>query len=471
MLSESSCIPGLETMITVRPGSHVHRLITVLGLAGEYPVRSLGVLGNERTLRALVSKLSTTQELRNPDTGERMRVKLLQLTGIGNAKAIRFCKGALPILEWIHPDAYGYYMAAFYNHRFPGGMAHRDRNLRVAETIGMHLTAGIETRVYLLPALQNRAILRITPDAPAFYLARDFKKISPAEQNKTMFTRIVGAIFYPGGCYAVYNTRSAAMKWNGMGEFKALHSLTELARMNAGVQSIDSAILLGESYDTALTTLLESDKNRRLELRFDGIYRHIYFVPMNAGGIRQFRLLTVPDWKEKLLELLFDPGVRSYNRGFMEYDASIGGTCVFSHLDGDIARLIRFREAMQTGAGSFEVLCFDDQAPLSKRVSWPVYHTQNHRRCHSRSRTGTIKEECILDKKRAAAIIAVSIPGLITLLYLGGVLGQLLINYELWMNSGGLTGQTTIGAVDWNPIVCLGSAFSIPGLKASVYCC
>lgn len=67
------------------------------------------------------------------------------------------------------------------------------------------------------------------------------------------------------------------MKWNGMGEFKALHSLTELARMNAGVQSIDSAILLGESYDTALTTLLESDKNRRLELRFDGIYRHIYF--------------------------------------------------------------------------------------------------------------------------------------------------------------------------------------------------
>ena len=86
-------------MITVRPGSHVHRLITVLGLAGEYPVRSLGVLGNERTLRALVSKLSTTQELRNPDTDERMRVKLLQMTGIGNAKAIRFCKGALPILD------------------------------------------------------------------------------------------------------------------------------------------------------------------------------------------------------------------------------------------------------------------------------------------------------------------------------------------------------------------------------------
>ena len=92
---------------------------------------------------------------------------------------------------------------------------------------------------------------------------------------------------------------------------------------------------------------------------------------MNAGGIRQFRLLTVPDWKEKLLELLFDPDVRSYNRGFMEYDASIGGTCVFSHLDGDIARLIRFREAMQTGAVSFEVLCFDDQAHFLREYLGP----------------------------------------------------------------------------------------------------
>ena len=354
-----------------RPGSQLRQLITMLSIVGEYPIRSLYLLGNERAYKALVHKLTTLETFRIPQSETEMTTRLLTVTGKGNSRSVRFYKGALPILEWIHPDAYGYYMAAFYNHRFPGGMAHRDRNLRVAETIGMHLTAGIETRAYLLPALQNRAILRITSDTPAFYLARDFKKITPAEQNKTMFTRIVGAIFYPGGCYAVYNTRNAAMKWNGMGEFKALHSLTELARMNAGVQSIDSAILLGESYDTALTTLLESDKNRRLELRFDGIYRHIYFVPMNAGGIRQFRLLTVPDWKEKLLELLFDPDVRSYNRGFMEYDASIGGTCVFSHLDGDIARLIRFREAMQTGAGSFEVLCFDDQAPFLREYLGP----------------------------------------------------------------------------------------------------
>jgi hypothetical protein len=82
-----------------------------------------------------------------------------------------------------------------------------------------------------------------------------------------------------------------------MGEFKALHSLIEGARMNAGLQELDSAILLGESGDIALQTLLESDKSRRLELRFDGIYRHVHFIPMNANGIRRLRILTVPDWK------------------------------------------------------------------------------------------------------------------------------------------------------------------------------
>ena len=35
-----------------------------------------------------------------------------------------------------------------------------------------------------------------------------------------------------------------------MGEFKALHSLIEISRMNAGVTSINSAILFGQSDDT-----------------------------------------------------------------------------------------------------------------------------------------------------------------------------------------------------------------------------
>ncbi|MCA5962172.1 hypothetical protein LC724_19805 [Blautia sp. RD014234] len=100
------------------------------------------------------------------------------------------------------------------------------------------------------------------------------------------------------------------------GEYKALHSLIELARLNAGISQVDSAILFGQSGETALRTLLESDKTRRLEFRFDSIYRHIHFIPMNGDGIRQLRLFSVPDWKAQLLELLFESEVDPMTEGF-----------------------------------------------------------------------------------------------------------------------------------------------------------
>lgn len=361
-------------MITVRPGSQAYRLITMLGVVGEYPISALKLLGNVRAMRELVHRLTLVQEFRHPDTDERVTTKLLQLSGSGHSKSIRFYKGALPILKWIHPDAYRYYMAAFYNHRFPGDASHRERNHRVAEAVAVCMTAGVEPRAYLLPSLQNREIARTVPENPSFYLARDIKKISAAEQNKTMFTRTVGAVFYPGGCYPVYNTRSAAMKWSGMGEFKALHSLTEVARLNAGLHELDAALLIGESEDAALQTLLESEKSRRLEFRFDGIYHHIHFIPMNESGVRLLRLLTVPDWNAKLMDLLFEPDARSYGKGFMEYDAFVGGVYIYSHLDGDIARLVRFREALDSQTERFEVLCYPNQVPflreyLGSRVS------------------------------------------------------------------------------------------------------
>lgn len=152
------------------------------------------------------------------------------------------------------------------------------------------------------------------------------------------------------------------MKWSGMGEFKALHSLMETSRLNADIGQVNGAVLLGQSEEVALKTLLESDKSRRMEFRFDSIYRHIYFIPMDGDGIRQLRLMTVPDWKEKLLDLLFDPEVRSYDRGLFEYDACMDGVYILSHLDGDIARLIRFREAVENQKGQFEVLCLPYQA-------------------------------------------------------------------------------------------------------------
>ena len=69
-----------------------------------------------------------------------------------------------------------------------------------------------------------------------------------------------------------------------------------------------------------------------------------------------------------------------------------------------------------------------------------------------------------MNKRRVA--VAVSIVLAVTaLLYLGGVLGQLFANYEVWLEHDGITGQAQMEPVDWNPIACYPAAFSLNGLK------
>lgn len=48
-----------------RPGSQLRQLITMLSIVGEYPVRSLYLLGNERAYKALVHKLTTPETLQS----------------------------------------------------------------------------------------------------------------------------------------------------------------------------------------------------------------------------------------------------------------------------------------------------------------------------------------------------------------------------------------------------------------------
>ena len=226
----------------------------------------------------------------------------------------------------------------------------------------MCMQAGLEIRPYQLPTLQNREILKTVSVEPCFYLAKSLKQVGGTGQNKTMFTRMVGAVFTPGSIYAVYNTRGAVMKWCGMGEFKALQNLIEIGRLNAGNVKSDAAILFGQSDAIALDTLIESDKTKRMEFRFDSIYRHVHFVPMDPFGLKLLRLLTQPDWDERILSMLFDPADRSYNRGAFEYDAYIDGRYIYSHLGNDLARLIRFRDALQFQDAPCEILCFPEQA-------------------------------------------------------------------------------------------------------------
>ena len=136
----------------------------------------------------------------------------------------------------IHPGITDYYLTTFYQGHLPSNIQYILRNHRVVETTACFLSAGIEFRPFVLPQLQSAEIKAVIPDWPRFYSARAVKDISCDEFNKTMYSRMVGAVFYLGGQYTVYNTRSMVMRWKGRGEIKAAVSLDELAHWNNGAQ-------------------------------------------------------------------------------------------------------------------------------------------------------------------------------------------------------------------------------------------
>lgn len=71
-----------------------------------------------------------------------------------------------------------------------------------------------------------------------------------------------------------------------------------------------------------------------------------------------------------------------------------------------------------------------------------------------------------MDKKKLIIVLAASIPGLAALVYLSGLLAQLLANYAVWQELGGMNSPDPIQAPCLDPGVCFPALLSIHGLKS-----
>ena len=355
-------------MKILKPGSQLHRLISLLSVCGEFPVKSLDLLGNKRLYRRVVSECTIPVTVQNPTTKETISLpKIFILSGKERMKSIRLYKGARPILTWIGEGEY--YDSICYGYNMPMTTAHVDRNHRVAETLAAFMDAGFYYLPHTLPRLKSEGINRIITTQPLVYPSRMLKFSDDGEVNKTGFSRITGAVFAGGDCYAVYNTRNAVMKWSGKGETKAMVSLKQLSIVNSGIDPDRLPVLFfGASQEVAFRSMLAMRKATNVNLRFDMFAPRIHFVPLNRYGARFLKFISIPNWQERILNLLFDDEDRSFNRGSFEFDAKINDTYILSHLDSDLCGLNRFREAIIDEPDSkYEALCFEWQYDFVKK--------------------------------------------------------------------------------------------------------
>ena len=71
--------------------------------------------------------------------------------------------------------------------------------------------------------------------------------------------------------------------------------------------------------------------------------------------------------------------------------------------------------------------------------------------------------------KRKAGILLALLLGTALLFYLGGLLGQLLYNYEEWMRQGGMTGGIPMAEISTNLFYCIQNALTANGLRAILF--
>lgn len=68
-------------------------------------------------------------------------------------------------------------------------------------------------------------------------------------------------------------------------------------------------------------------------------------------------------------------------------------------------------------------------------------------------------------RTRTIGIAIAVILGLAALLYLGGLVCQLLTEYQIWLASGGMQGQSQIGDIQFGPFACWRHALTLSGLR------
>lgn len=358
-------MPRKKTGVSFNEDTYAGQILRMTALAGEFPYRSLYLLGgSDRLLKRTVLNLR--------------KEGYLNVIGSADLKTIRLSTKTFPVLKRL--GFYDHYMFVSRDNKFSGmqsvnGSKHIWRNHRLAEAETMFFNLGAHICISEKPVLTLNTGEQETPICQEdflFYSSREMKNADASQRYKYDFTRILGTLFSPGGVYAIYNTNEGRMKWSDQGEIKAKVLTEDIIKRNCSYKAgeLNRSIIFSKDIMLAERILLgnggKKDENGMEFLSFNRVYDHIHFIPLDGNGLYQVLLIVQKGWKDIILRSIFDEKILLNGKtSTVDADAfdKENHKYILSFLDGDIARLKRFNDAASQTEGKqkFEVVCFDWQ--------------------------------------------------------------------------------------------------------------
>lgn len=356
-------------MIIFNVNTRAFYLISLLCVIGEYPVASLGILGDRTCYRRLVTDMCKTQTYHNSETGEKITCRALNISGKGRLKTIRLTKYALPLAKWV--DGADYYAIAHLKNNRSGNEKTIERHHRIAEAVAIIQQSGFKYRPWYLPEIQNEIRQCSTIDEPSYFLPKVFRGNINNPSQKYTFSRTVGVLMTPNKTLMIYNTRDSIMKWDGQGEYRSKSNVESFSYHNTKEGKIDSAIIMGQNLNYVLGLIHQTEKQYKSASIFHKsdiltIFYNVHYVPLNQFGSKLIQLLTLPNCHNHLLSLIYDDELLEHGSMSLTYDIINNGVYTLSLLDYDMRRLILAKSNInmlikEGKSFTYQILCFPEQ--------------------------------------------------------------------------------------------------------------
>lgn len=356
-------------MIIFNINTRAYDLISLLCVTGEYPVASLGILGDRTCYRRLVTDMCKTQTYHNSETGEKITCRALSISGKGRLKTIRLTKYALPLAEWV--DGADYYAGTYLKNNRSGSKKTIERHHRISETAAIMQQSGFEYRPWYLPEIQNEIQQYSTIDEPSYFLPKVFRGDISNPSQKYTFSRTVGALMTSHKTLMLYNTRNSIKKWDGQGEYRTKSNIESFSYRNTKEGKIDSAIIMGQNLNYVLGLIHQTEKQYKSASIFHKsdlltMFYNIHYIPLNQFGAKLIQVLTLPNCHNYILSLIYNDESLKHGSMSLNYDIYNNGVYTLSLLDYDMRRLILAKSNInmlikEGKSFTYQILCFPEQ--------------------------------------------------------------------------------------------------------------